>query len=283
LQEKRINENAINKAKEFGYNATSQYNFEFRSLISPNWQNSDTFWRAKDNDIQTFINGVTLLENCKNSIKFPYNEFTNVVWGTPSNDHDTENAKLLKANRLAERISISKEMILSEPNIESTLTDLAINAIYQKLFSTMFSTASANTQTLNESPSGLIDTENIISVSAITDIIALQNDVDKYSDKAIWLVSPEAKKELNTMQLNTPIFYNNKLLNSDYICTNLVEDGYLIYIDLQKVALAQFGVIGITVDNYTHAKDGYIDIIIDTYFDYSLADTKYISVGQFSE
>ena len=93
LQEKRIKENAINKAKEFGYNATSQYNFELRSLISPDWQKSDTYWRAKDNDIQTLLNSVTLLENFKNSIKFPYNEF-NVVWGVPSNDHETGNAKL---------------------------------------------------------------------------------------------------------------------------------------------------------------------------------------------
>ncbi|MBP5424852.1 MAG: hypothetical protein J6Y33_02105, partial [Prevotella sp.] len=84
------------------------------------------------------------------------------------------------------------------------------------------------------------------------------------------------------LQLTSNIFCNGMFLNSPYICTNLVEDTYLIYIDLSKVCLTQFGLMGVSVDAYTHAKDGYVDVIVEGYFDYSLANNKFIKVGKFS-
>ena len=40
--------------------------------------------------------------------------------------------------------------------------------------------------------------------------------------------------------------------------------------------------MGVSVDAYTHAKDGYVDVIVEGYFDYSLANNKFIKVGKFS-
>ena len=282
LTEQRINDNATKRAKEFGIAPTAHFNFEMRNLIKPNWANTDTHYISNDRDIKEFLNRVTYVENVRNSTKFPYTEFQNVKWGTPTNNGLIENKKIHRANRLAERLSISKLLLLCQPDFQSNMEQMAINALYQKLFSTMFSTAEENTTENEESPKGLINEDEVITISGVTDIIDIQNQVDKVTDKGIFIISPSAKKELNNLQHTSNIFYNNLLLNSPYICTNLVEDGYLLYIDLSKVCLTQFGLMGVSVDAYTHAKDGYTDVIVEGYFDYSLANEKFINVGKFS-
>ena len=282
LTEQRINDNATKKAKEFGIAPTSHFNFEMRDLVKPNWANSETHYISNDKDIKELLNRVTYVENVKNSTKFPYVEFENIQWGTPTNNGLIENEKIHKANRLAERLSISKLLLLSQQDFQGNMEQMAVNALYQKLFSTMFSTAEESITPNEESPKGLINDDDAITISGVTDLIDLQNNVDKESDKGIWLISPTAKKQLNTLNLSTPIFYNNQLLNSPYICTSLAEDGYLLYIDLSKVCVTQFGLMGVSVDAYTHAKDGYTDVIVEGYFDYSLANSKFISVGKFS-
>ena len=281
ISEQRINDLATKRAKEYGIAPTSHFNFELRDLVKPNWANSDTKYISNDKDIKEFLNRVTFVENVKNSTKFPYVEFENIKWGTPTNNGLVENEKIHKANRLAERLSISKLLLLSQQDFQSNMEQMAVNALYQKLFSTMFSTAEENTTENEESPKGLINDDDAITISGVTDIIDLQNNVDKVSDKGIWVISPTAKKELNNLQLTSNIFCNGMFLNSPYICTNLVEDTYLIYIDLSKVCLTQFGLMGISVDAYTHAKDGYTDVIVEGYFDYSLANEKFIKVGKF--
>ena len=281
ISEQRINDLATKRAKEYGIAPTSHFNFELRDLVKPNWANSDTKYISNDRDIKEFLNRVTFVENVKNSTKFPYVEFENIKWGTPTNNGLVENEKIHKANRLAERLSISKLLLLSQQDFQSNMEQMAVNALYQKLFSTMFSTAEENTTENEESPKGLINDDDAITISGVTDIIDLQNNVDKVSDKGIWVISPTAKKELNNLQLTSNIFCNGMFLNSPYICTNLVEDTYLIYIDLSKVCLTQFGLMGISVDAYTHAKDGYTDVIVEGYFDYSLANEKFIKVGKF--
>jgi hypothetical protein len=279
--EQRINDNAIKRAKEFGIAPTSHYNFELRDIVKPNWLKTENKYISSDNDIKELISRCTYIQNVRNSIKFPYIEFENIKWGTPTNNGLIENEKIHKANRLAERLSISKLLLLSQPDFQLNMEQMAINALYQKLFSTMFSTAEEITTENEESPKGLIDENDVITISGVTDLIDLQGDVDKVTDKGIWVISPTAKKQLNTLNLSTPIFYNNQLLNSPYICTNLAEDGYLLYIDLSKVCVTQFGLMGVSVDAYTHAKDGYTDVIVEGYFDYSLANEKFISVGKF--
>ena len=282
ISETRINDNAIKRAKEFGIAPTSQFSFETRDLVKPNWITNDTNYIINDKDVNELLSRCTYYENVRNSIKFPYVEFQNVKWGTPTNNAFVENEKVQKANRLAERISISKILLLQQPNLQYNMEQMAINALWQKLFSTMFSTAEECTTPNEESPKGLIDEDDVITISGVTDLIDIQNQVDKVSDKGIWIVSPSAKKELNNLQLTSNIFCNGMLLNSPYICTNLAEDGYLLYIDLSKVCLSQFGVMGVSVDAYTHLKDGYIDVVVDGFFDYSLANSKFISVGKFS-
>jgi hypothetical protein len=281
ISEQRINDLATKRAKEFGIAPTSQFSFETRDLVKPNWANSETHYISNDKDLTELISRVTFVENVRNSTKFPYIEFQNVKWGTPTNNGLIENEKIHRAIRLAERLSISKLLLLSQPDFQSNMEQMAINALYQKLFSTMFSTAEEISTPNEESPKGLINDDDAITISGVTDLIDLQNNVDKVSDKGIFIISPSAKKELNNLLLTSNIFCNGMLLNSPYICTNLAEDGYLLYIDLSKVCLTQFGLMGVSVDAYTHAKDGYTDVIVEGYFDYSLANDKFIKVGKF--
>ena len=281
-EEKRVNENAIKKAKESGVAPTSQFNFELRYLVKPNWQRTDAHYIQRKNDIDRLLQSVTFVDNCKNSMKYPYVDFTTLKWGESSTEKATvENNKVHTAKRLSARLSISKLMLLSQPSFQSAMSEMALYAIYQKLFSTIFSTAEGNDGIYNEEPKGLIDAANAVTIGGVADIMTIQKDVDKVSDSGFWVISPTAKTELNKLQLSNSIFYNNMFLNSPYISTNLAEDGYLIYVDLSKICVTEFGVAGLTVDNYTHAKDGYCDVIVECFFDFSIANSKFIKVGKF--
>ena len=280
IKEKRINDEAIKKAHAHGYNSTSQFNFEMRDLINGNnMQNVEVKqYLTKDNDnINTLFEKVVFVDNSTSSYKFPFVEFNNVAWGIPNDSITIENKKTLKANRLAAKISLSKSVLQSNENIEEQLTELAITAIYQKLFESIFSNSSGDT----EQPEGIIYNISAYTLSDVESLTNLQYNIDKFADNCIWLISPKAKQKLNEINATSKIFDNGKLLNSDYIFTNLVNDGYLLYVDLSKLVISQFGVCGITCDTYTQAKEGKVIITLDTYFDYSFADNKYLGVGVF--
>ena len=83
------------------------------------------------------------------------------------------------------------------------------------------------------------------------------------------------------MHSTNRLFDNNKLLQSDIVYTNDIANDYLIYVDLQKVLLANFGVIGITLDNVTKSVEGKTILTIDGYFDYDIANNTFLSVGKF--
>ena len=94
ISEQRINDNAIKRAKEFGIAPTSHYNFELRNLVKPDWANSETHYISNDKDLTELISRVTFVENVRNSTKFPYVDFENIKWGTPTNNGLIENEKI---------------------------------------------------------------------------------------------------------------------------------------------------------------------------------------------
>lgn len=282
INERKIDDTAKETAKEKGFNVIGNFNFSKGDIYQKTdvfkyqrWQNVLSSEHNQSN-ISYFTDNVRMLENCSTSFVFPFVDFGQISWGYPNIDSATLTTKKLSPYRLSVPLDLSISLIRSnDENLQIDFVKNMMEAIYQKLFQTVFS----NSQGVTEiEPQGLL---NKVQYSNITNIQTLSNlsaNVDKYTDSGIYLISPNAKQFVNN--LDSSIFANGMLLNSPYLCSNLVENDYICYVDLSKIAVAEFGIFSVTIDNYTKMKDGKVRIIVDGYFDFDIANERFISVGK---
>lgn len=277
--ERRINERALIKAKQNGYNVTGQYNFEVREIgYLPPLKEETKGVLTKTNDIESLLNRCVFIPNCQNAMKVPFVSLNNIDWGVISGDNCTFDSAKMSAKRLSTVCDISLEVL------NSTNEDFQINfqnAVFENLYKKVFESAFSQQRGGEDKPTGLFYNLSSSTISSVEDLINLQKDVDKLCDGGIWVCSPTAKAKLNEINTTTNIFDNGKMLNSDIIFTSLVEDGFICYLDLSKFVICEFGVMGVTIDNFTKKIDGKVRLTFEGYFDFDLADKNCIKVGQF--
>lgn len=274
--ERTQNENAIKRAKEKGFVTQSQFNIELRNVINPNFAQTKVLpIQYKNNDIQFILDKCQHIENAATNFKFPFITNNNVKWGIPEGNGIIE-SKNLKPYRIATQLDLSLSVLnTNSGDIENQFTQMLIESIYFKVLQTAFST----TIETELNPKGLFANLNIYDISDFADLQQIQKFVDDESDNGLWLISPTAKAKLFKINADSQIFNDSKLLGNDYIFTNLVEDGKICYIDLGKLAIANFGLLGVTVDNFTQKANGNVRLTVDAYFDYDIAKDSYLSVG----
>lgn len=282
INERKIDETAKENAKLNGYNVVGNFNFTTNDIIPK----SDVFQyqrmqnvlplTQKDSNISFVRDNVRLLENCTTSFIYPFVDFVQISWGYPSVDSATLTTKKLSPHRLSVPLELSLTLLRSnDENLQVDFVNNMMAAIYEKLFQSVFS---SNVAVSDIAPEGLINKVGFSNISSIETLSNLAANVDKNTDNGIYLISPSAKQYINT--LDASIFANGKLLNSNYMCTNLVENDYIIYVDLDKIAVAEFGVFSVTIDNYTKMSEGKVKLIVDGYFDFDIAHEKFMSVGK---
>ena len=269
------NENVIKRAKEKGFVTQSQYNIELRNVINSDIQTKVLPINYKQNDIKLIIDKCQYIENAKSQFKFPFVTNNNVEWGVPMGNGVIE-SKTLKPYRIATQLDLSLSVInCNSEDIKKQFTQMLIDSIYYKVLQTAFS----SNLDLTNAPKGLFYGIEPIDISDVKGLQQMQKAVDVESDNAIWLISPNAKEKLFEINADSHIFNDGKMLGNDYIFTNLVENGKICYIDLGKLAIANFGVLGITVDNFTQKANGNVRITVDAYFDFDICKDSYLSVG----
>ena len=131
----------------------------------------------------------------------------------------------------------------------------------------------------SDQPKGIFNGLSASTLSAITDLATLQYDGDKLKTDNVWIISPKAKSEI--LKLNPLMFNDGKFLGNDYILENRMQDGYIVYLPLNLVTVAQFGAVSITLDNVTDVVNGNVKTYIDTYFDFDFLDNTKIQLGVF--
>lgn len=282
INERKIDETAKQNAKLNGYNVVGNFNFTTNDIIPK----SDVFQyqrmqnvlplSQKDSNISFVRDNVRFLENCTTSFIYPFVDFGQISWGYPSVDSATLTTKKLSPYRLSVPLELSLTLLRSnDENLQIDFVNNMMGAIYEKLFQTVFS---SNVGASDIAPEGLINKVGFTNISSVETLSNMAANVDKNTDNGIYLISPTAKQYINT--LDASIFANGKLLNSNYMCTNLVENDYICYVDLGKIAVAEFGVFSVTIDNYTKMSEGKVKLIVDGYFDFDIASEKFISVGK---
>ena len=285
ITEKRINQKAIENAKKNGYNATAQFNFELRDVYRPeNIKNEYTPTKTlpfvyKHDDVKYLTDKMQVIQNANSSFKYPFVSYNGMQWGYASyNDDCIIESKPLQAHRIFGKLEISLDTILSNgDNLQQNFVDAMMLAMYEKVIRQMFSTQHIT----SDVPQSLISGIEQTTITDANTLIDMQSNVDNNCNNAVWLISPSAKKHLNVINSTQNIFSDGKLLGNDFIYSNLIEDGKIVYIDLSKVVLANFGAIGITIDNFTQKTNGKNVIVVEAYFDFAIASDDYISVGKF--
>jgi len=131
----------------------------------------------------------------------------------------------------------------------------------------------------SDQPKGIFNGISATTISTLADLATMQYDGDKLKTKNVWIISPKAKAEI--LKLNPILFNDGKFLGSDFILENRVQDGYIAYLPLDLVVVAQFGAVQITVDNVTDVVNGNVKTYIETYFDFDFLDDSKIQLGKF--
>ena len=276
-EEKSINERAIKKANENGIAPIAYYNLEMRELLTIPSATKVHQLQSNTNIIHPLLDRVQYIENAQTNIIYPFVNITNVQWGNGALTTQLT-SKALKPHRICAQIEISKTFLnCNDEGITQQFQDALINSIFDKVFATML----CDGDSTQDAPEGLLYGIEPTTITSIDDLTTIQQSVDDFTNNGMWICGAKAKKHLNVMHSTSKLFDNNKLLQSDVIYTNDIVNDYLIYIDLAKVLLANFGVVGITLDNVTKSVEGKTILTIDAYFDYDIANNTFLSVGKF--
>lgn len=275
-------------AQARGINLTGAYNVEFRDLAAytpsapqlPRTQVPNGYARAREE--QPIISKSLYLQGLNTRTKAPYFDLTNIGWkreGTAlDSSTDSVGGAELTPHRLTANVTLSKTLLQStDRNMEKYIKQILCRAIYDKLVQTILSDGEAT----EDAPAGILNNISATTISTYDDLCAFQYSGDSNKVDNTFIISPKAKQEINKLSSNGTLFNNGSQLNSEAICENLMQDGYICYMPLNLLAIAEFGVASITVDAITKVQDNEVIVYIDTYFGFAHLNPNFVKVGRF--
>ncbi|MBR3014607.1 MAG: phage major capsid protein [Bacteroidaceae bacterium] len=186
-------------------------------------------------------------------------------------------SKTLKPYRLTTNITFSKSLLNeSTQEFEEYITELLRNAIYDKLVQTILSD-SAETE---DRPAGIFNGVEVTNITSYNDLCQMQYEGDRNQVDNAFIISPKAKYEINKLSDN--LLHDNQLLNNPAICENLMQDGFICYMPLDLLLIAEFGTTSITVDAISKAADNEVVVYIDSYLDFGYLNKDLIKLAKFA-
>ena len=275
------NRKAIEKAKEDGITAVGMFNFELRAMIDDlGTKSGRTIAHTQSSEYDDdFLSKITFYPSLKANLKAPYFDEKTCDWKengySLTAETNTITSKYLTPHRLTTKTNFSVSILQQSGKFYNEVNQILIKAIYNKLVESILSD-SAET---SDQPKGIFNGISATTISTIADLAGMQYDGDKQKTNNIWLISPKAKAEI--LKLNPTIFNDGKFLGSPYISENRMQDGFIAYLPLDLVVVAQFGAVEVTVDNVTDVVNGNVKTYITTYFDFDFLDDTKIQLGIF--
>ena len=283
-------ERSREKARKYGINPTGAIVFENRSVITGSTPTSYGELKTSEKDFSIFDH-INVYENPFVNVSVPYMTPNGIEWkqdGAATENHQL-NSKKLKPYRITTYCNVSNTLLNAHQNqiktdgepignedFKNQIINGLDNAIKQKITESIFSTFSGTT----DQPQGILyDVSATTITSGLTDLISMQYDGDKNKTHNVWVISPKAKKEL--LSINANIFNDGKLLGSDYIALNEMEDGFIAYLPLDLIVMALWTIASVDVDSVTEARNGITRVIINSFADFDYLDKFKIQLGKF--
>lgn len=178
---------------------------------------------------------------------------------------------VLQPKRLTAYVDISKKLIAQDTvGVENAIRRDIVNALNDKLEATIFGSAAGSTT----QPAGIFNGKTLAEGDTFAKIVANEAEVEDanvYGDMK-YLLSTGAKADLRAMaksSKNTQLVYEGGAVDGVEAITtsNVKTAGAYIYGDFSNLAVASWGDIDITVDEYSQAVNGCVRLVVNAYFD----------------
>lgn len=224
---------------------------------------------SNTNDI---LSKVLYYPNTKSKIKLPYLTGDGVVWGDVITDDNYHiSTKELECKRLSTYIDVSDGLVMQDKTyLNNYISSTLNNAIRDKVISTMFSN---NTDV--KAPKGLFTYKQSKELSKENLKDSFVN-ITNAKFNGTWIMSPSCYMWIYN---NCSEFFDNgKMLGFEYMVDGRVENDYMAFVDLSKIAVADWTVSGVIIDNVTHKKDGITRVFADSFVDFNIIDNNAIEV-----
>ena len=218
--------------------------------------------------------------------------------GAPSNDA-TKKLKRLKPKRIVGQMTISKSFLHYHPEDDTEFINSMMEIVYDTLLSQMFS----SNEESEDAPKGLLNTtyytttynvtkdddgvevvnevveehNNTITINSANDLAVLMS-ATKCGGNGVFVLSPSAEQKL--LASNPNLYDNGKIFNREVIVVSQMESDYVAYLDLSKIVLVDWNIIGVDIDPVSLAHLNQVKLTTNYYcnFEYLREDT--IAVGK---
>lgn len=194
------------------------------------------------------------------------NKFTNVV---------------LRPKRLTAYVDVSLAMIRCDSvGVEAAIQRDIVNALNDKLEATILGDgAKSDTQ-----PAGIFNGKTLADGSSFAGIVANEaavEDANVYGNLT-YILSTSAKADLRSMSKgskSTQLVYEDNAVDGTPALTtsNVKTAGAYVYGDFSNLAIASWGDVEVTVDEYSQAVNGCVRLVVNAYFDAAiLRDSAFV-------
>lgn len=179
--------------------------------------------------------------------------------------------KVLRPKRLTAYVDISKKLIAQDTiGVENAIRRDIVNALNDKLEATILGSAAGDAT----KPEGIFYGKTLAEGDTFAKICANEASVEEanvFGDMK-YLLSTGAKADLRAMaksSKNTQLVMEGGQIDGVPAITtsNVKTAGAYIYGDFSNLAVASWGNIDITVDEYTQAVNGCVRLVVNAYFD----------------
>lgn len=220
----------------------------------------------------------SFLPNHLSKTKCPYVNGNSANWAKEGSSvmfNDGMSSKEFQPYRLTLSVEVSKQLLQQSDGFDLQLKSYLIKAVESKLVETILTSSQGIEEVM---PSGIFYNVQKSSLSSLDSLIDLSYNLDlTKNDNLIYLVSPKAKQII--LKEDKRAFNDGKLLGSEFILENKLEDGLIAYLDLSKLMITQFGETEIVIDPYRQAVNGLYVISLNSWYDFGYLDNDYLRVG----
>ena len=219
--------------------------------------------------------GANFMTGLVGNVSIPVYSGSNVGWAgeieEAADGAGTFSEVNLEPKRLTAYLDISKQFLIQDSvSAEEMLRNDIVRAITNKLEATIFGKEAGSTT----KPAGIFNGKTLADATSFAKVCAIEAGVENanvYGDMK-YLLSTGAKADLRAMaksSKNTQLVYEGGEVDGvpAFTTSNVVDAGSYVYGDFSNLAVASWGDIDITVDEYTQAVNGCVRLVVNAYFD----------------
>lgn len=240
--------------------------------------------------------GARFLTNLKGDLVFPEFKDIKAYW-TGENEASTDaggsftKSRKLTPKRLTSHVMVSRQLLLQDSiEVEQMFRDMLAEAVLRKLEQTVFSAG----KDVENTPDGLFATATSLGEITWENIVSMEGtlaEADALRGSLAYIAHPTlvttAKTTLKDVTGGGGFIANGQIneypaIRSSEVSSDLgaAEDEYgIIFGNWEDLVIAQWGALDITPNPYTHVREGMVEIVINSYWDFKTIRNESFAIG----